>query len=50
MQPKNLLIIMSDEHSVKAMSGNGHDLVKTPNLDKLAARRVRYPIYWHHLF
>ncbi|MGY9015801.1 MAG: sulfatase-like hydrolase/transferase [Rhodospirillales bacterium] len=42
MQPKNLLIIMSDEHSVKAMSGNGHDIVKTPNLDKLAARGTKF--------
>jgi len=36
--PTNLLIIMSDEHSRKVLGCYGNDLVKTPNLDKLAAR------------
>lgn len=34
----NLLIIMSDEHQARAMGNAGHDLVRTPNLDALAAR------------
>lgn len=37
MQPKNLVIIMSDEHNSKFMGCAGHEVVKTPNLDKLAA-------------
>lgn len=38
MQPANLVIIMSDEHNPKVMGCTGHPLVKTPNLDALAAR------------
>ncbi|EEB82665.1 sulfatase-like hydrolase/transferase [Roseobacter sp. GAI101] len=37
---KNLLVILSDEH--QALSCVGHPLVKTPNLDKLAARGIRF--------
>ena len=36
--PKNLLVIISDEHRRDAMGCMGHPLVKTPNLDALAAR------------
>jgi len=36
--PANLLILMSDEHSRKALGCYGNALVKTPNLDRLAAR------------
>lgn len=39
---KNLLIIMSDEHRRDAMGCAGHKLVKTPNLDALAARGSRF--------
>jgi choline-sulfatase len=35
---KNFLIIISDEHRKDAMGCVGHHLVKTPNLDSLAAR------------
>lgn len=35
---KNLLIIISDEHRKDAMGCVGHPIVKTPNLDALAAR------------
>ena len=34
----NLLILMSDEHSRKALGCYGNPLLKTPNLDRLAAR------------
>lgn len=37
-RPENVLIIMSDEHQARALSCLGHPLVKTPNLDRLAAR------------
>lgn len=39
---KNLLVIMSDEHQSRALSCAEHPLVKTPNLDKLAARGIRF--------
>ena len=39
---KNLLVIMSDEHQARALSCAGHPLVQTPNLDKLAARGIRF--------
>lgn len=39
---KNLLVILSDEHQARALSCVGHPLVKTPNLDKLAARGIRF--------
>ena len=38
MQPKNLLIIMSDQHNRRMLGCYGHDIVTTPNLDRLAAR------------
>lgn len=42
MKPSNLLIIMSDEHNPKVMGCNGHPLVKTPNIDALAAGGVTF--------
>lgn len=40
--PSNLVILMSDEHQARALSCAGHPLVKTPNLDRLAKRGVRF--------
>jgi len=37
MEQTNLLILMDDEHSSKALGCYGHPLVKTPHLDRLAA-------------
>lgn len=42
MEPKNLLILMSDEHTRAATGCYGHDIVQTPNLDKLAAGGARF--------
>lgn len=42
MEPKNLLIIMSDEHNPKMLGCYGHPMVKTPTLDALAARGTRF--------
>ncbi len=36
--PTNMLIVMSDEHSRKVLGCYGNSLIKTPNLDRLAAR------------
>ena len=41
-RPTNLLFIMSDEHQARAMGCAGHPIVKTPNLDRLAARGTRF--------
>ena len=38
----NLLIVMSDEHQARALGGAGHPLVRTPHLDALARRGVRF--------
>src|SRR6516162_10156293 len=46
MRPKNLLIIMSDQHSRTLMGCYGHALVRTPNLDRLAARGTRFARCW----
>jgi choline-sulfatase len=42
MQPANLLVIMADEHSRKALGCYGHPIVQTPNIDALAARGTRF--------
>lgn len=42
IRPANLLFILSDEHSPKALGCVGHPFVRTPNLDALAARGTRF--------
>jgi choline-sulfatase len=42
MTPKNLLFIMSDEHSRRVLGCYGHPMIRTPNLDRLASRGVRF--------
>ena len=42
MQAKNLLILMSDEHNPKVMGCAGHPFIRTPHLDRLAARGTRF--------
>jgi choline-sulfatase len=41
-QPSNLLFILSDEHSRRVLGCYGHPMIKTPHLDRLAARGVRF--------
>lgn len=36
----NVLIILSDQHNAKCLGAAGHSIVKTPNLDRLAAEGV----------
>jgi choline-sulfatase len=38
----NLLILCSDQHSGLALGANGHPVVHTPNLDRLAAMGVNF--------
>ena len=42
MDAKNLLFIMSDEHTRSVIGCYGDKIVKTPNLDKLAASGTRF--------
>jgi choline-sulfatase len=42
MQPANLLFILSDEHQRDIAGCYGSRIAKTPNLDRLAARGVRF--------
>ena len=42
MKPANLLILMSDEHDPRWIGCSGNSLMHTPNLDRLAARGLRF--------
>jgi choline-sulfatase len=42
MNTKNGLFIISDEHQARALSCAGHPIVRTPNIDRLAARGTRF--------
>jgi len=42
MRQTNILIIMADEHGRAMLGCAGHPLVRTPNLDALAARGTRF--------
>ena len=42
MEPANLLVVMSDEHSRRVLGSYGHAMIKTPHLDRLAAQGVRF--------
>ena len=42
MQPTNTLFILSDEHSRRVLGCYGHAMIRTPHLDRLAARGVRF--------
>ncbi len=41
-RPRNLLILMSDEHNPKVMGCEGHPEVQTPHLDALARSGTRF--------
>lgn len=42
----NVLVLLSDEHQHDAMGCAGHPVVRTPNLDRLAARGTRFARAW----
>ena len=42
LSPKNILLIVSDEHNPKVMGCAGHPEVQTPHLDALAAGGTRF--------
>jgi choline-sulfatase len=45
-RPRNLLILLSDEHEARHMGCADHALARTPNLDALAARGTRFTHAW----
>jgi choline-sulfatase len=42
MEPANLVIVMSDQHSADVLGAYGNDVVRTPNIDRLCAEGVRF--------
>ena len=42
MKPANLLFILSDQHQAAALGCDGHPLVQTPHLDRLAESGTRF--------
>lgn len=42
MSDSNVLVIISDEHAFEALGCYGHSVVRTPNIDALAARGTRF--------
>src|SRR4051812_21763781 len=42
LAPKNLLVIMSDEHNPRVLGAAGHALARTPHLDRLSGRGTRF--------
>ncbi len=42
MQATNLIFIMSDEHNKRVLGCYGHPMIRTPKLDRLAARGTRF--------
>ena len=42
MKATNLLFIVSDEHSRRVLGCYGHQMIRTPHLDRLAASGVRF--------
>lgn len=46
MKPQNVLYIMSDEHNPKMLGSYGHDIVQTPNLDKLASTGTQFTSHY----
>jgi choline-sulfatase len=42
VKPANLLFILTDEHSRRVLGCYGNGMIRTPNLDRLAARGVRF--------
>ena len=42
MRPTNMLVLMADQHNPKMLGCRGHDWIKTPNLDALAQRGIKF--------
>ena len=42
MKATNLVFILSDEHNKRVLGSYGHPMIRTPHLDRLAARGTRF--------
>ena len=42
VKPQNLIVILSDEHNKKVTNCYGHNMIKTPHLDRLAQSGTRF--------
>ena len=42
MKPTNIVLVHSDQHRYDCVGVNGHPLVRTPNLDRLASEGVNF--------
>ena len=42
MKSQNMIVILSDEHNPKVTQCYGHELIQTPNLDRLAKEGTRF--------
>ena len=42
IKPANLLFILCNEHNPRVLGCAGHPMIRTPNLDRLAASGVRF--------
>jgi choline-sulfatase len=42
MKPANLLFILCDEHNPRLLGCADHPVIRTPNLDRVAAKGVRF--------
>jgi choline-sulfatase len=42
MKPANLVFILCDEHNRRVLGCQGHPMIRTPNLDRLATSGVRF--------
>ncbi len=40
--PPNIIFIMTDDHAVQAVSSYGSDLIRTPNIDRIAGEGIRF--------
>ncbi|HEY6551736.1 MAG TPA: sulfatase-like hydrolase/transferase, partial [Vicinamibacteria bacterium] len=40
--PRNVVFILSDDHRYDAMGFMGHPIVRTPGIDRIAARGVHF--------
>ena len=42
MNHPNIILIQSDQHRFDCVGVNGHPLIKTPNIDRLAAEGINF--------
>ena len=43
----NILFLMTDQHSMRVLGSYGNQIIKTPNLDKLANEGLKFINIWN---